>query len=110
MKNDYVMTKAVRFHPKQGLRIPASFLRGAGFKEQEEYVIRVSTPIINIIPIKYDAGQEAEEKDWFDEAIETPKGKAYFKKVIDKAERDIKAGRLYSADAVFSEIKQERKK
>lgn len=98
------MTKTVTFHPKQGIRIPAKTLRDAGFTPKNAFVIKINTPIINIIPQKYN------DEDWLDEALETPEGKAYFRQRIAEAEREYKAGKLHNIEDVFAEIDAEREK
>ena len=101
------MTKTVTFHPKQGIRIPAKFLREAGFKEKKVFILKVKTPGIHITPQKQ---RVEEEKDWLDEALETPEGKAYFREIIAEAQEDIKKGRLYPVEEVFTEIHKERER
>lgn len=101
-------TKTIKFHPKQGIRIPAKTLYDAGFTPQNAFVIRINTPVINIIPEKYEV--EEEEKDWLDEALETREGKAYFQERAEEAEREYKEGKLHKIEDVFDEIKAERRK
>lgn len=76
------MTTTLTFHPKFGIRIPAATLREAGFQPKKTFVIKINTPIINIIPQKY----EEEEKDWLDEALETEEAQAYFEERIRQVE------------------------
>ena len=99
------MTQTLTFHPKQGIRIPAKTLLDAGFQPKKTFVVKINTPIINIIPEMYD---EAEEKDWLDELLEDPIAQKNFDKILKKAEEDIKIGRVYSAEKVFAAIKKER--
>ena len=99
------MTQTLTFHPKFGLRIPAKTLREAGFQPKKTFVIKINTPIINIIPQKY---EEEDEKDWLDELLKDPIAQKNFELIVKEAEEDIKAGRVYSADEVFAEIKRER--
>lgn len=95
-------TKTIKFHPKQGIRIPAKILYDAGFSPQKAFVIKINTPIINIIPEKYEA--EEEEKDWLDEALETPEGKAYFQERAEEAEREYKEGKTRPIEELFKEL------
>lgn len=62
-------SRRVKIHPKLGLRISAPFLRQAGFDETKEYVIKASTPIINIVPVGYKTDHQKQSKDYneFDE-------------------------------------------
>ena len=96
----------VKFHPKQGLRIPAPFLRQAGFKEKEEYVIKISTPIINIIPIEYriDQTDQEEEKDWFDELLENPIARKNFDRILEETEQEYKEGKLQPIENLFKKL------
>ena len=99
------MTTTITSHPKYGIRIPATFLKKAGIPTNRKYVIKINTPIINIIPQKY---EEEDEKDWLDELLKDPIAQKNFELIVKEAEEDIKAGRVYSADEVFAEIKRER--
>ena len=99
------MTTTITSHPKYGIRIPARFLKEAGIPTNRKYVIKINTPIINIIPQKY---EEEDEKDWLDELLKDPIAQKNFELIVKEAEEDIKAGRVYSADEVFAEIKRER--
>lgn len=65
-----------------------------------KYVIKINTPIINIIPQKY----EEEENDWLDEALETPEGKAYFDERIRQVEKERKAGKGRPIEELFKEL------
>lgn len=77
-------TKAIKFHPKQGIRIPAKTLYDAGFTPQKAFVIKINTPIINIVPECYEA---EEEKDWLDKALETEEGRAFFDERINETNK-----------------------
>lgn len=101
------MTKTIKFHPKQGLKISPAILRQAGFPEKEEYVVKLNIPIINIIPANYTIGKGL-ETDWFDELLEEPIARENFQKIIKQAEKDIQKGNLQKAEDVFAEIKKER--
>ena len=95
------MLKTVTFHPKQGIRIPAQFLREAGFKEKKVFVIHIKTPVIHITPQE----QIIEgKKDWLDEALETPSGKAYFIERVEEAEREYKEGKTRPIEELFKEL------
>lgn len=66
-----------------------------------KYVIKINTPIINIIPQKY---EEEEENDWLDEALETPEGQAYFDERIRQVEEERKAGKGRPIEELFKEL------
>ncbi len=100
------MTQTLTFHPKFGLRIPSKTLREAGFQPKKTFVIKINTPIINIIPQQYD---DDKEKDWLDEALETEEGKAYFNERIAEADIEYKEGKLHNIEDVFAEIDAELK-
>ncbi|HCA67000.1 MAG: hypothetical protein UW39_C0005G0036 [Parcubacteria group bacterium GW2011_GWC2_44_17] len=100
------MTTTLTFHPKLGLRIPAKTLREAGFQPKKTFVITMNTPIIHIIPQQHD---DEKEKDWLDEVLKTPEGKAYFNARADEASREYKDGKLHNIEDVFAEIEAERK-
>jgi hypothetical protein len=59
-------------------------LREAGFKEREEYVIRVNTLIINIIPISYQFNKRQEQRQR--EGLE--KGGRWSNKMLTKMEKE----------------------
>lgn len=99
--SDTAMTKTITFHPKLGLRIPAKILREAGFQPKRAFVIKINTHIINLIPECYEAG---EEKDWLDEALETPEGKAYFQERVEEVEREYREGKTRPIEELFKEL------
>ena len=95
------MDTTLTFHPKQGIRIPAKTLLEAGFQPKKTFVVKINTPIINIIPEMY---EEAEEKDWLDEALETKEGKAYFRSRIEIAEKEYREGKTRPIEELFDEL------
>ncbi len=95
------MDTTLTFHPKQGIRIPAKTLLEAGFQPKKTFVVKINTPIINIIPQKF---EEAEEKDWLDEALETKEGKEYFNERIRQVEAEYKAGKGGPIEELFKEL------
>ena len=96
------MTQTLTFHPKFGIRIPAKILREAGFQPKKTFVIKINTPIINIIPQQYEEIEE--EKDWLDEALETKEGKAYFREIIQETQEEYKAGKMQPIENLFKEL------
>ncbi len=95
------MTTTITSHQKYGIHIPAPFLKEAGMPTNRKYVIKINTPIINIIPQKY---EEEEGKDWFDEALETEDGKAYFRELVQEAEKEYHEGKTRPIEELFQEL------
>ena len=77
-------------------------MREAGFQPKKTFVIKINTPIINIIPQQYEEIEE--EKDWLDEALETEEGKEYFRELIQEAEKEYREGKTRPIEELFQEL------
>ena len=95
-----MITQTITANPKDGIRIPASILKKAGMPVNKGYVIKIKTPIINIVPQK----NEKEEKDWLDELLEDPIAQKNFERIVREAEEDYQAGRCRPIEELFKEM------
>lgn len=91
------MTQTLTFHPKFGIRIPAKTLREAGFQPKKTFVLKINTPIINIIPKVY---ENLAEDDWMNE----PEVIEELERRARDAEDDIKSGNIRPIEELFREF------
>ena len=91
------MDTTLTFHPKQGIRIPAKTLLDAGFQPKKTFVVKINTPIINIIPRIY---TDLADDDWMNapEVIEELERRAR------DAEDDIKNGNDKPIEDLFRDF------
>lgn len=98
--NNLNMTQTITIAKNQdlNLRIPWKVLKKADFPVGE-FKLSIKKPAIFIVP-----QQEEEKKDWFDEALETAEGKAYFKQRVKEAQKEYQEGKTRPIEELFLEL------
>lgn len=95
------MTQTITITKNKDLRIPWQVLEKAGFPVGE-FRLSIKKPSIFIMPVK--KIKKEEEKDWLDEALETPEGKAYFQQRVKEARKEYREGKTRPIEELFKEF------